>query len=212
MANKNNPQEPEFQRAAPNLLLPNWALDKLLHLPTEEMAAIVRAAINYFQKGLIPDFEELPTPWIADLLFTDIKKAIDENEIKYRKRTEASSKGGKNTQARNKAAREHQASEGKTQPAEPATYDNILNFAEAKGYGRKVGEDFWIYNTNSGDSDAIDTTPDGEYYLKKDTQGKPLYNWQRALIGFATSGYDRAEWEASHGIDPRTHKPRRDNK
>lgn len=211
MANKikNDKQEPEFCRATPNLLLPNWALDKLLQLPTEELAAIVRASINYFQKGTIPDFEELQTPWIAKFLFNDIKKAIDENEIKYRKRTEASRKGGKNTQARNKAARESHETRPHVQSTELPTHNNIIEFAEAKGYGSEAGEEFWKYNADSGE---VDKTADGEYYLKTDRNGNPLYNWESALIGFVNSGYDRAEWERTHGINPRTHKPGEFNK
>lgn len=202
MAKNRTINEPEFSRAAPNLLLPKWALDKLLQLPTEELSVIVKAAINYFQKGEKPDFSELPTPWIIELIFSDLKKAIDENEAKYRKRTEASSRGGKNTQAKNKAAREGQPANIRTLPTEPPTYNNILSFAEEKGYGQRTGEEFWNYNADSGE---VDQNEDGEYYLKADRNGKPLYNWQSALIGFANSGYNRAEWEEAHGIDPRTH-------
>ena len=216
MASKNN----NPSRAAANLLLSPSGLQQILRLQSlEDRGRIITAAAEYF----LSDYKQTPRVEgaLCDFVFVGIKDGIDRNEQHCAETREKNRKGGQATQQRRREAM------SATPPAtsKPAkrtkgvglpdcTLANLRAFAIDHGKdpdeAEKIAQGFWDYNLRWDKEKGafnIDETSTGELKLTTDAKGRPLYDWQKAFIGFVNSGYDRAEWERANGIDPKMHKP-----
>ena len=211
MASKNN----NPSRTAANLLLLPGGLQQILRLQSlEDRGRIITAAAEYF----LSDYKEPPQVegTLCEFVFIGIKEDIDRNEQHCAVTREKNRKGGQATQQRRREAmsttppatsRPAKHTKGESLP--DCTLDNICAFAIENGIepdtAQETAQAFWDYNAEVGN---VEKTAAGEYKLIADTKGRPLYDWQKAFIGFVNSQYDRAEWEHANGIDPLTHKPR----
>lgn len=210
MASKNN----NPSRTAANLLLSPGSLQQILRLQSlEDRGRIITAAAEYF----ISDYKQPPQVegTLCEFVFIGIKEDIDRNEQHCAETREKNRKGGQATQQRRREAmgaerpatlRPPKRTKELSRP--DCTLANLYAFAIKNGIEQgtalEAAQAFWDYNAGVGN---IDKTDAGEYRLTADTKGRPLYDWQKAFIGFINSQYDRAEWERANGIDPKTHKP-----
>lgn len=211
MANKNN----NPGRAAANLLLTPSGLQQILRLQSlEDRGRIITAAAEYF----LSDYKQTPRVEepLCEFVFLGIKDDIDRNEQHCAETKEKNRKGGQATQQRRREAMSatppttsKPAKRTKGVGLPDCTLANLRAFAIDHGKepdeAGEIAQAFWDYNAEVGN---IEKTANGEYKLIADTKGRPLYDWQKAFIGFVNSQYDRAEWERANGIDPITHKPR----
>lgn len=210
MASKNN----NPSRTAANLLLSPGGLQQILRLQSlEDRGRIITAAAEYF----LSDYKQPPQVegTLCEFVFIGIKEDIDRNEQHCAETREKNRKGGQATQQRRREAmgaerpatlRPPKRTKELSRP--DCTLANLCAFAIENGIEQDTAQEaaqaFWDYNAGIGN---IDKTDAGEYRLTADTKGRPLYDWQKAFIGFINSQYDRAEWERANGIDPKTHKP-----
>lgn len=210
MASKNN----NPSRTAANLLLSPVGLQQILRLQSlEDRGRIITAAAEYF----LSDYRQQPQVegTLCEFVFIGIKSEIDRNEQHCAETREKNRKGGQATQQRRREAmgaerpatlRPPKRTKELSRP--DCTLANLCAFAIENGIEQdtalEAAQAFWDYNAEIGN---IDKTDAGEYRLTADTKGRPLYDWQKAFIGFINSQYDRAEWERANGIDPKTHKP-----
>lgn len=210
MASKNN----NPSRTAANLLLSPGGLQQILRLQSlEDRGRIITAAAEYF----LSDYKQTPQVEgaLCEFVFIGIKEDIDRNEQRCAETREKNRKGGQATQQRRREAmgaerpatlRPPKRTKELSRP--DCTLANLCAFAIENGIEQdtalEAAQAFWDYNAEIGN---IDKTDAGEYRLKADAKGRPLYDWQKAFIGFINSQYDRAEWERANGIDPKTHKP-----
>lgn len=202
MANNIKPR----QRAAKNIFIKEGTAKMALFLKDEDLGKLIRALINYFLSDYT-EVEEMPTD-VLNIIFQTAKAELDNNEEKYARKVEASQQGGLKTQERRRAAIKTTIPTDTLAP--DCTIRNIIKFLVEEGLTEQdattAANDFFDYNnifTN------IEQTKTGELKLLSDKTGRPLFDWQKAVKGFINSGYDREEWERSHNIDPKTHRPRR---
>lgn len=201
-------------RTAANLLISPSSMNQILRLKTaEDVKEVIFAMFHYF----LSDYKQLDALQgaISEFIFEGIKSEIDRNEQHCAETREKNRKGGQATQQRRREAmgaerpatlRPPKRTKELSRP--DCTLANLCAFAIENGIEQdtalEAAQAFWDYNAEIGN---IDKTDAGEYRLTADTKGRPLYDWQKAFIGFINSQYDRAEWERANGIDPKTHKP-----
>lgn len=203
MARNNNPDP----RAAKNILIKESTMALILRLEPKDCFEVLQALYNYFSSNYC-DIPKLNNS-ITEIVFSVIKDELDTNERHCREIIEKNSKGGKETQKRRREALQ-KASDYK-QPAPDCTIRNIIKFlVEEEGLTEQeattAANNFFEYNNTL---DNIELTKEGECKLIADKTGRPIFDWQKAVMGFLNSGYDREEWERNNNIDPKTHRPRR---